>query len=368
MFRAIHLVTTSSLRTAIIPTLIGMGLYHKRKQINDWLTGVDMTTNWTLRNVYLANGRGGGGSGDGGGPSGVKSGVGGPSGGGGGGGRTLTVKEIVNLSFPHVVSVRQEIENTDPDKDNTLFTTASGFRVIVKGKDNNDKGFIITTARAVGNSNVVILKMSETNEVGGNENVVDGTVVYINAEHDIAIVRPNNNITSGLQLAINLPLKASNPVVIAGHSWDYKTVNKGVISWPNRMGHEICKIGKKYELLNNNIAYIQHTASFAVDDYGGPLMNMEGKVIGMYFYLQLIDNIVMYYAIPSYYINEAINKALEYSDTTPQKKRKKRINPKVKTGSDSGSGSEGKGDVKGKDGHKRIKTDDPYEDPSTPTK
>ncbi|XP_054164158.1 uncharacterized serine protease syc0938_d-like [Oppia nitens] len=299
MFRMTRLAVNCGFRVSTIvgiSALIGTGVHHKKKHINEWLTGLQLNTNWSVRTVYLQPPQAAGGE------------------------AVRTVKNVVSESFPSMVSVRQFLP-MDGNAPKVTLSTSSGFII-----EYMNKKCIVTTARAVGNAKQVRVKFTEIGNHAGQGTTDDGkpagagsagestfcNVDYRDPVSDIAFIDVPDALKkyTGLRFAdLNDKLRAGDPVVIAGHAWDYKTVNRGVVSWPNRLGSDITKIGKKYDFIDNKTEYIQHTASFAIDDYGGPLMNMKSSVIGMYFYLQLIDNIVMYFAIPHNKIIEVMREA-----------------------------------------------------------
>jgi len=135
-------------------------------------------------------------------------------------------------------------------------------------------------------------------------------VAYVEPELDLALLSHFSSSTETktawkskskpfwLQFAPKDAVKYTEPVVALGYTGQYSTATNGIISCPERWGEDIVKIGKKYGFISRGLPYIQHTASFAYDDFGGPLVDMKGRVVGMCNYLQLIDNVVIYFAVP----------------------------------------------------------------------
>ncbi|CAG2117382.1 unnamed protein product, partial [Medioppia subpectinata] len=227
-------------------------------------------------------------------------------------GPDLTVEKICEESFEAIVSVRQMLTHTEHKEKKRVHNTSSGFIV--------DEHFILTSARAVGNASQVEVKLkgSATTTTGPVEGIC--VVVYKEPELDLALLTPLSKTSKQLGFADvtgDYPWYADK-VVALGSSWNYNTVTNGIVSCPKRTGAQITKIGKKYGFISTPVEYIQHTASFAFDDYGGALLDMKGKVVGMYFYLQLIDNIVLYFAVPSNKILPFVAEGIKRYKKTPE--------------------------------------------------
>ncbi|CAG2105328.1 unnamed protein product [Medioppia subpectinata] len=317
MFSFRSLLTKGGLRTPLLVSvaIIGSDRYFafKRRESASglWSKGVSRTP-FGLRSVYLSGNE-----------------------------KTVkTVQDICKEKFPAVVAVRQQVKS---DKDADIWchhNTSSGFFI-----SQEKVVLILTTARAVGNAKVVEVYNKE-GEYGYGFSVV----LYIDPTMDLALLsRPFRHSVaidpvdySGKKERVKMPAVGPNvqptvltladgdvqyaqDVVALGSAWDYNTVSKGIISHPNRSGDDITKIGKKYPFITETAHYLQHTASFAFDDYGGALVNMKGDVVGMYFYLQLIDNIVMYFAIKTKDIKKFIADAKAYQAILGPEECQKRI-------------------------------------------
>ena len=138
----------------------------------------------------------------------------------------------------------------------TPFSTGTGFLL------SNDTDIIIVT-----NNHVID---------GNKEVIVEGlvlkrqpvSVVYRDTLYDIAFLKINDKIKSDNVKTNTSKVQESDAVVAIGHPFDLKyTFTQGIVSNP---AHII-----------NNIAYIQHDAALNPGNSGGPLINVNGEIIGM---------------------------------------------------------------------------------------
>jgi serine protease Do len=119
-----------------------------------------------------------------------------------------------------------------------------------------------------------------TNEhvVRGNKNVVIAgkafekqmtSVVYLDIKYDLAFLSPpkNHNMIS-LECGDLSKIDEGDKVLAVGHPFDLKyTATQGIIS---NLAHK-----------EDDISYIQHDAALNPGNSGGPLIDMEGHIIGV---------------------------------------------------------------------------------------
>ncbi|CAG2119152.1 unnamed protein product, partial [Medioppia subpectinata] len=208
---------------------------------------------------------------------------------------------LIRQAFKGLVAVEQRVyegavpetaPTAEPAKPYKILSTGTGF--IVKTDRMN---YVVTTARAVGNAKYVIVGTADSNKCAWCH------VRYREPELDMALVEcPDIQAVQPMDFVADKVIQDLLPTrdVLQVYSGQYNIATAGVVSCANRTGAQITKIGKKYGFITPKTSYIQHTANIPFDSYGGPLLDaVDGKVLGMSFYLQLVDNVTLYFAIPS---------------------------------------------------------------------
>lgn len=160
----------------------------------------------------------------------------------------------------------------------TPYYTGTGFLA-------ENSGFIITNEHVVtGNQRVTIRSQ--------NEKPYWADVVYLDSVYDIAFLKiPDHVKRKGLTfLEKDTIIEEGDSVIAMGHPFGLPfSVTRGIVS--NISGED------------KKIYYIQHDAALNPGNSGGPLLNEEGKVIGMNtFTIQNGQNIG--FALPSVFIRQ----------------------------------------------------------------
>ncbi|KAG1671444.1 Serine protease HTRA3 [Nymphon striatum] len=171
------------------------------------------------------------------------------------------VADVVEKTSPAVVYIELKGRHPFYQKIATL-SNGSGFIV---SKD----GQILTNAHVVaaGGSNIVV-KLQDGRSF-------DGYVETIDHESDLATIRINCNDLPTLHLGNSSNLRAGEFVVAMGSPYSLNnTVTSGVISAVNRESKEL-------GLHSKIIDYIQTDAAINFGNSGGPLLNLDGEVIGI---------------------------------------------------------------------------------------
>ena len=142
----------------------------------------------------------------------------------------------------------------------------SGFIIEYNGKD-----YILTNNHVVEKAEELIIRLNDEREFSGNDIELVGT----DPSSDLAVIR----LKTGDNLPDIIPgsvenLNVGDWVVAIGHPFGlYGTVTAGVVSAKGRSG-----IPLRDNILEN---FIQTDAAINPGNSGGPLLNSEGKVIGV---------------------------------------------------------------------------------------
>lgn len=103
-----------------------------------------------------------------------------------------------------------------------------------------------------------------------------GTVVGIDDEHDLAVVRIERTDLPPLELATDISLQVGDPVIAAGNALGLEgnpSITVGIISALNRS----IDLNDGSSLTN----LIQTDAAISSGDSGGPLLSEDGRVVGV---------------------------------------------------------------------------------------
>lgn len=161
----------------------------------------------------------------------------------------------------------------------TPYSTGTGFCL-------SHHQIIITNEHVIrGNKEVVILGPSIEKQLA--------QVLYIDTNYDLAFLKlPTAVDLPAIDLGLFDKLEVGESVLAIGHPFGLKyTATQGMISGLNYM--------------QSNIYYIQHDAALNPGNSGGPLLDMDGYVIGVNtFIIQNGNNIG--FSLPVSYLEEAI--------------------------------------------------------------
>ena len=140
-------------------------------------------------------------------------------------------------------------------------------------------GLVVTNEHIVrDNKEVVLMGRSLPKQIG--------RVVFLDTNHDLAFVRPTDSsaMSSSVQLA-SASVYVGEKVIAIGHPFGLElTVTKGIVS---SLRHELAGVN-----------FIKHDATLQPGNSGGPLVNIEGAVVGINtFLIKRGENTA--YALPS---------------------------------------------------------------------
>lgn len=183
------------------------------------------------------------------------------------GGEYRTVNSIYKQSAPGVVSIKTRVRTSGT---NDIFGTqqqglASGTGVVV-----DKKGYIVTNAHVVENN------QSDPTVQFRNDKSVTAKIVGRDPSNDIAVLKvdPKRLDLKPLELGDSSKLEVGVPVIAIGSPFGLdQTVTTGIVSALQR------QITAPNNFTISNV--IQTDAAINPGNSGGPLLDSEGKVIGI---------------------------------------------------------------------------------------
>ena len=218
------------------------------------------------------------------------------------------VSDIVGNVMPSVVSVT----NISLTQYRTLFgtsiqqTPSAGTGVIFS--QDSDNLYIVTNNHVVENSNSLTVTFT-------NETAVDATIVGTSETDDIAVISVklsdvDEDTKSIIKVAVigdSNELVPGDGAIIIGNALGYgQSVTTGVISALNRKLNATDNYGRS---ITNTV--IQTDAAVNPGNSGGPLLDMQGKVVGIVSAkLSSTEVEGMGYAIPSTTVTAIINEIM----------------------------------------------------------
>ncbi len=206
------------------------------------------------------------------------------------------IESIVKDATPSIVTVftkpkqSQQILFKDLDDE----SVGSGFVI----KRSQTHLYIATNAHVIGNNNQVYVRFY-------NDRVMKADVIGIDSPTDIAVLRVKiNHLNKDIK-----PLKLE----------DVKNVNTGMLvlaaGSPYNLSHTftfgIVSALDREVGVSEVEGYIQTDAAINPGDSGGPLLNLDGKVIGMNI-ATVQSGQGLGFAIPSDILNDVINQLIKY--------------------------------------------------------
>jgi serine protease Do len=162
----------------------------------------------------------------------------------------------------------------------TPYSTGTGFFLA-------DYDLIVTNEHVIrGNRRVVI------DGKGFKKQLTD--VQFFDPRFDIAFLKaPKENEMAHIHLSENPDLTEGDRVIAIGHPFGLKfTATQGIIS---NMLHE-----------QNNINYIQHDAALNPGNSGGPLVDLDGEVVGVNTFI-IRDGNSIGFSLPSFYLKRTLD-------------------------------------------------------------
>ncbi|XP_064209981.1 serine protease HTRA1 [Anguilla rostrata] len=141
-------------------------------------------------------------------------------------------------------------------------STGSGFIV-------SEEGWIVTNAHVLSNKQRIKVELKSGAQY-------DATVKDVDQKLDIALIKiESDNHLPVLMLGRSSDLRPGEFVVAVGSPFSLQnTVTTGIVSTTQRGGHEL-------GLKDSDMEYIQTDAIINYGNSGGPLVNLDGEVIGI---------------------------------------------------------------------------------------
>ncbi|XP_013785605.1 serine protease HTRA2, mitochondrial-like isoform X2 [Limulus polyphemus] len=197
------------------------------------------------------------------------------------------IADVVEKIAPAVVYI--EIKGWHPYQ-KQLMTISNGSGFIV-----DSKGLILTNAHVVANRSHVTVKLFDGR-------VFEGQVENIDPHGDLATVRIDAIDLPTLELGQSLKLRPGEWVVAVGSPFSLSnTITAGVISSVHRASKEL-------GLHHKEMDYIQTDAAINFGNSGGPLVNLDGVVVGI---CNMKVTAGISFAIPSDYAAEFLKHTQE---------------------------------------------------------
>ena len=174
-----------------------------------------------------------------------------------------TITNIVEQSKPAIVSIsvtKKELKDNKPVK-----TSGGGSGFLIR-----DDGYILTNEHVVREAEKITVSLSngsthDARMVGGDRNT-DIAVIKINGQQEYSV----------LKMADSSKVRVGQFAIAIGDPIGYKyTVTAGIVGGKNRCFHE------KNTLYQYHRNYIQTDAWINPGSSGGPLINIQGEVIGV---------------------------------------------------------------------------------------
>ncbi|KAJ8281085.1 hypothetical protein GJAV_G00063330 [Gymnothorax javanicus] len=171
------------------------------------------------------------------------------------------IADVVEKSAPAVVYI--EITGRHPFSGREIaISNGSGFII-------NQDGLIVTNAHVVANKRGVRVKLT-------NGETYNATVEDVDQVADIATIKINaQHPLPTLPLGHSAEVRQGEFVVAMGSPFSLRnTITSGIVSSVQRGSREL-------GLSNSNMDYIQTDAAIDFGNSGGPLINLDGEVIGI---------------------------------------------------------------------------------------
>uniref|UniRef100_H2Z5M8 Serine protease HTRA2, mitochondrial n=1 Tax=Ciona savignyi TaxID=51511 RepID=H2Z5M8_CIOSA len=204
------------------------------------------------------------------------------------------IADVVQVAGPAVVHI-ERLVNVPFTRKAIAVSNGSGFIV-----DSN--GLIVTNAHVVGNQSALKVKLQDGREF-------EGQVIGIDEARDIAAVKVNCTQLPQIPLGTTRDLRPGEWVVAIGSPLALQnTVTAGIVS-------NMCRGGKELGLRDEekrDMEYIQTDATINVGNSGGPLVNLDGQVIGVN---SMMASAGIGFAIPIDYVREFLQQ-LEHGQQT----------------------------------------------------
>lgn len=173
----------------------------------------------------------------------------------------------------------------------TPYSVGTGFYI-------KDENLIITNEHVIRDNKEVTIE-------GENFERCTSKVLYVDALYDLAFLEGNQALyeqETEIHICDTDQLTQGETVVAVGHPFGYEyTATQGIISNTNHTVH--------------NIGYIQHDAALNPGNSGGPLINTEGRVIGINNFI-MKDGQSVGFSLPIKHLRDAIKEFRQQQEQT----------------------------------------------------
>ena len=174
--------------------------------------------------------------------------------------------EAVEIAAPSVVFIERRQNVKTVFGDSTAISSGSGFIV-------DESGYVLTNAHVVGITRQVTVKLH-------NGRILNGEVTDIDQVADLALVKlalKKGEKLPAIEFGSSAKLRPGEWVIALGSPRTLSnTITSGIVSSVHRPSFEIGLHREKPDM-----EYIQTDAAITVGNSGGPLVNLDGKVIGI---------------------------------------------------------------------------------------
>ena len=174
-----------------------------------------------------------------------------------------TITSIADRSLPAIVSIDAIKEMPGHDHDHAMPSASSGFIF-------HEDGYILTNEHVVHEAKDIRITLS-------NGAILDPKLIGADPNTDIAVLKiEGEEKFPSLSIADTSKVRIGQFAIAIGHPMGYNyTVTSGIVSGKDRCFHTHTKL---FEYHNN---YIQTNAWINPGSSGGPLLDIQGKVIGV---------------------------------------------------------------------------------------